>query len=368
MKLTGPQIQALEAALIDAFRNRAGLARMVRIHLERNLNEITEGADLTEVTFSLIEWAERTGSVSELIGGAVQANSGNARLNAFYADWQQDHSLPLASISTAQELGRGVASLPGVRENPTINRSECILLFQQLLDPNAHHRFLHVTGGPKMGKSHLLMKLFPAMAAAHNARCAALDLRGQTAIDLLNSACALLGYELTFPRFEDAYQHWSSQPRAQVANMEELLSTIGAQRLEQDEQQRILPRLTRAFAADLHHINDRPLVLIFDRVEEASPELQRWLMDMLLVQLGTLPHVCLVAGGRTLPDPAGSYAALCLCHTLESVQDEAEYKRFCRAVQAAVPEESIGVLAQAFSYSPGMFAETIATQFMAKGD
>ncbi|MCB0083534.1 MAG: hypothetical protein KDE47_21480, partial [Caldilineaceae bacterium] len=78
MKLTGPQIEALEAALMDAFRSRGGLARMVRIHLERNLNEITEGSDLSEVTFSLIDWAERTGLIGELIEGAYRANSDNA--------------------------------------------------------------------------------------------------------------------------------------------------------------------------------------------------------------------------------------------------------------------------------------------------
>ena len=45
MKLIGPQIEALEAALMDAFHSRLALTRMLRIHLERNLSEITDGAD-----------------------------------------------------------------------------------------------------------------------------------------------------------------------------------------------------------------------------------------------------------------------------------------------------------------------------------
>lgn len=44
MKLTGPQFAEFEAALMDAFRSRSGLARMVRIHLERNLTATTNRA------------------------------------------------------------------------------------------------------------------------------------------------------------------------------------------------------------------------------------------------------------------------------------------------------------------------------------
>ncbi|MEZ4708788.1 MAG: effector-associated domain EAD1-containing protein [Caldilineaceae bacterium] len=475
MELIGPQIEALLAALRDAFGSRAALALMVRTKLEYRLNDIiAEGADMTEVTFGLFEWAERTGKIPDLVEGAYQANPGNEKLNAFYTTTWRQLRPPEPDQHPAPTVD--AASRSGTAANPTINRRECIALFEQLLAPETPHRYLHVIGGPKTGKTHLLMKVFPAMAAAHSARCAALDLRGQTVIELLNSTCGLLGYELSFPAFDQAYQQWLNWPRAQADNLQDLLSNVSTRQVpaprsgpsttnfldlqrvlaslypdlpsirrivdisginqaridfdpkainswhavlkeaeklgqvvalldavepeygtnaefrsaydlyrrsrvqtdsgrtdnqepgqaEQEEQKGILPVLTRAFVADLRPLDDRSLVLIFDRAEEAQPEVQRWLMDMLQVQLAGLPHVCVVVGGREMTEPAGTYAAFCHRHTLGVVEDEEEYVRFCRDIQATISEASIPDVAKVLGYSPGLFAETVKTLYMAK--
>ncbi|MEZ4662049.1 MAG: hypothetical protein R2911_31245 [Caldilineaceae bacterium] len=85
--------------------------------------------------------------------------------------------------------------------------------------------------------------------------------------------------------------------------------------------------LTRAFVSDLRQLDDRPLVLIFDRAEEAQPEVQRWLMDMPGRQLARLPHVCVWYG-----DKRNRRAATrpFVTATRWRRGDEEEYVRFCR--------------------------------------
>ncbi len=82
LHLTGPQVQGLLAALLDAY-DETGLRQMVRFQLDERLDAIAGGADLSQVAFNLIAWAERTGSIAELIAAAHAFNPGNARLAAF---------------------------------------------------------------------------------------------------------------------------------------------------------------------------------------------------------------------------------------------------------------------------------------------
>jgi sulfatase modifying factor 1 len=78
--LTGPQIEQLQEALLDAFASRDTLRMLARIELEQNLDAIAGGDNLRVLVFNLIMWAEQTGSVAQLINGACRQNAGNARL------------------------------------------------------------------------------------------------------------------------------------------------------------------------------------------------------------------------------------------------------------------------------------------------
>jgi hypothetical protein len=82
MELSGPQVQALQDALLAAF-TRTQLERMVRIELGQTLDHIVGEGPLEIVVFRLItEWAEREGKVEELIWGASRQNKSNPKLNA----------------------------------------------------------------------------------------------------------------------------------------------------------------------------------------------------------------------------------------------------------------------------------------------
>jgi hypothetical protein len=85
IQLTGRQVQALLDALLGAYGTEAALRRMVRIELNENLANIAAGGNLHDIVYELIEWAERTGRIVELVAGAHAHNPGNALLRAFAA-------------------------------------------------------------------------------------------------------------------------------------------------------------------------------------------------------------------------------------------------------------------------------------------
>jgi hypothetical protein len=85
-KLTGPETKNLQDALLDAFPDQMDLSKMVRFQLEENLSEISEGGNLGDVVFALLEWARSRGRMEELIKGALAANPTNPLLKNFATD------------------------------------------------------------------------------------------------------------------------------------------------------------------------------------------------------------------------------------------------------------------------------------------
>jgi hypothetical protein len=109
----------------------------------------------------------------------------------------------------------------------TIDRQPAIDLFDQLLQADSQCRILRLTGEAKMGKSHLMAKVFPLLACeAHSARSAVLDLRNRTQSipDILHAACGLLGGEADFPAYHAAYHEWLSRPRVEVKGLQRVAS------------------------------------------------------------------------------------------------------------------------------------------------
>jgi Effector-associated domain 1 len=82
MQLTAEQYRQLNKAFISAFPKRPELERMVRFRLNENLDAIAGGANLTEVVFNLISWAESQERLEELLIGARKENPGNSLLKA----------------------------------------------------------------------------------------------------------------------------------------------------------------------------------------------------------------------------------------------------------------------------------------------
>lgn len=83
LRLKGAQYDRLGKSLRAAFPTLPSLTMMIRFKLDRNLAEISLGANLTEVVFELIQAAEAEGWTAELLASARQANPGNPQLLEF---------------------------------------------------------------------------------------------------------------------------------------------------------------------------------------------------------------------------------------------------------------------------------------------
>ena len=86
-KLSGEDFALLFDALLQAF-DRPGLQRLLRFHLDENLDAVVGGDNQRDRVFQLLNWAESRGLVEELVAAALQENSGNRRLQAAAAALQ----------------------------------------------------------------------------------------------------------------------------------------------------------------------------------------------------------------------------------------------------------------------------------------
>jgi hypothetical protein len=79
MKLTGPQMDQAITAIRQAFE-LPGLKRVVKIHLDWDLDDITLAMTKEDRVFELVDWAMRVGGILKLFEGLKAAAPGNAAL------------------------------------------------------------------------------------------------------------------------------------------------------------------------------------------------------------------------------------------------------------------------------------------------
>ena len=81
MVLSGPQKKQIYAALLSAYPQYQGLARMVAFELNESLPRIVPESDMEAVVFDLVQWAESSGCIQELVNGAHTDKPRNPRLS-----------------------------------------------------------------------------------------------------------------------------------------------------------------------------------------------------------------------------------------------------------------------------------------------
>lgn len=257
--------------------------------------------------------------------------------------------------------------------NETINTHEIIALFQEFMHLDSQIHVIRLLGNAKMGKTHLLTKVFPSLVRKPGlVRYAVLDLRNpmHAVPDILGaacnglSACSQLGDD-TFNHYQTAYQTWLDRSRVGISHIYALFSSLHVSAKESPDDIYNRDRhLAMQFVMDVKKLDDKPFLLFFDSVNNANEHIQTWLMDTLLVHLSSLAHVRVVVAGRSLPEAHGSYAQYCRDYQLQPITVVEEYIHFCRNLNANLVEQSIRDLAYAFDYTPGLFAETVGKKFV----
>ncbi len=106
MTLSGKQTEQLHAALLQAFDSRPKLSMMLAFKLDRNLDEIALGENMSEIVFKLIECAKSGNWTDELIMGAYQQAPKNILLRNYYYNF-----FPALAVSREPEA-RAARRLP----------------------------------------------------------------------------------------------------------------------------------------------------------------------------------------------------------------------------------------------------------------
>lgn len=248
-----------------------------------------------------------------------------------------------------------------------INTQEAVKLFHHLMKTQNQVCVLRLVGDSKMGKTHLLTKVFPIIARqAYQARCAIIDLRhpAHSVPDFLHFACSQLGGQ-SYDFYYTAYQEWLNRPK--TVGLPMLLAfwsriKISLKDSSSDLHQRDL-HLTTQFVKDLSKLDDKRVLLLFDNVDNAHQSTQTWLMDTLLVQLSSLPHIRIVIAGRSLPEASSTYTACCQNYRLLPVKEVEAYIEYCHSVNLMLSDQSIRDFAHAFGYAPGIFVDYVIPSF-----
>jgi hypothetical protein len=248
----------------------------------------------------------------------------------------------------------------------TIDTDEIIKLFRQFMDPSSTAQVLYIVGETKLGKSHLLTKVFPNLAKQEcQARYAVIDLRSptHTIANILSLTSSQLDGKC-FTNYQEAYKSWLNKPKVEMQHVLFILSVLKVSaKQEYDDLHKGDHHLTTEFIKDLETCNDRLLLLLVDHIDSATEAVKTWLINTFLVQISLLKHIRVVVAGRSVPEPHGAYAASCLHSQLHPVTEEDAYIAYCRCLNVTLVEQSVRDMAKVFRYRPGMFVDYVLPTF-----
>ena len=101
MTLGGEEFKQLECALLSAFPKRFDLRRMVRFGIEgQTLEKISNGKNVEEDIFNLIDWADANGKIKQLLTAADKENPDNPELKCLCQQWLSQASQTAQSFPT----------------------------------------------------------------------------------------------------------------------------------------------------------------------------------------------------------------------------------------------------------------------------
>ena len=300
----------------------------------------------------LVAWFERRNRLPEL-----EAKSKQLRPDIAWESERSEEKLPVISPPIFQK--------PPPVPHETINQHQIAALFHDLMQPASRFRVLRLIGDGKSGKSHFMTKVFPAMAHDAGLPCVVITLRyqAQNAADILHAICSYLGGLEAFPAYHAAYEQAQNRARAQMSGVQAWFSRISQTVESGAEDPRKMGRdLVPPFVADLRQRTGLTL-LLFDAVNDATDMMRTWLTDTLVGQVSALGHLRIVVAGRSVPEPCGSYTAVCQSYVLPPVEEEEAYIAFCRRTDIDLREQSIRDFARACKYRPGAFADLVVPNF-----
>jgi hypothetical protein len=250
-------------------------------------------------------------------------------------------------------------------QTPVINHKAAVERFLALIDPRASTKALHLEGASKLGKSHLVTTVFREIAESRKIPNALIDLRYNflSYVDILNEIADQLG--------SDNFSHFKPDPPTFTINVTKVLSINSTdtiipefgERPRENDPYRLSLRMSR----DLKRFPGQQALIMFDQVEEASPELQQW-MRYLLDVFGRCAGLRFVFAGtfkRSGPQPRvfperfkEKMESYCL-KEVGSRDNVEEYIRYCQLREHRIEGPDLIAIADLSNFVPGQFVEFV---------
>jgi hypothetical protein len=127
MKFSGEQQEKLYNILHTAF-NRSELERLVRFKLGGSLDAIAGSADLSDVAFKLLEWAERNGMTGKLWDAVVAAKPAHPAVKELKAE------LDGGKVETGSAPNTAPQTAPKIPPTPSLNFGQKAKITELMLD------------------------------------------------------------------------------------------------------------------------------------------------------------------------------------------------------------------------------------------
>ena len=255
------------------------------------------------------------------------------------------------------------------QKHQTIDTYEAVKLFHQLMETDSQLKVLYLIGNANMGKTHLLTKVFPVLAQhQYQARCVFFDLRNRiySVSDILDMAYEQLGSKYC-SNYYKAAQELVSDNKTDITRILTDFSSFTTSFGSNNDTRKREDRLTTQLVLDFSKMQDKPLILFFDTVDNATEQIQTWLLKTFLMKISLLPHVRAVVASRTMLEAPNDYIDLLHIHQLYPVQEEEEYIAYCQSLHATLQEQTIRSIVRECSYTPGMFVDYLFTKLVPQG-
>jgi len=163
--LSGEQFATLNDALLKSF-DRAELTRLVRVGLGESLEVIAGSGKLAEVTFALIEWAQRHDRLDKLLCAAVQERPQSEEF--IFLTQQRGGCAEIADTSVKDQAWIQAAAQVEEPSDYYVARDALIAEIISALEPASAYRLVGLAGLGGTGKTvlakrvlHLMRDKFP---------------------------------------------------------------------------------------------------------------------------------------------------------------------------------------------------------------
>ena len=230
------------------------------------------------------------------------------------------------------------------------NRNEEFNLFERMLRGKTSHRVLLLEGPSERGKTTLLTEFAILAEEIHGSGCCArIDLKG---VSLLGDLHSRLFAELG----KGVFTNYAALQGGHPINLKVDLSDA---RMRDDNDLSVQTAFHMAGGGPKNCHSEavlqdlcayaKPIVLIIDTFESATDDTSRWITHQLLPAVRKNKQLCIVLGGKKVPDykmfqlTLGKLVQYHLLDTINSVED---WHEFAKTFHPAFPREQIKMLCE----------------------